>query len=92
MTQQPGDIDQRADRLGALAFSLRGHDFVVDQEVDLIRVSSPAHPGRELEVRCTPRASDDGRLWFESSGGPLAEAHDVTGALTAVKGLTAVRM
>jgi hypothetical protein len=85
-------MDERPDRLGALAYALRGHEFVVDQCADLIRVSSPAHPGREVEVRCAHRAGDGGRLWFEAAGKPLAEATDITTALTAVKGLTAVRM
>lgn len=85
-------LDERPDRLGALTFALRAHEFVVEQEADLIRVSSPVHPGREFKVACAPRASDGGQLWFESAGEPLAEAGDITGALTAIKGLTAVRM
>lgn len=86
--------DLRPARLSALMFTLRAHEFVADLEDDQrLRVSSPRRPGFEVVVRCACRPSDGGRLWLVGSQErPLAEADDVTGAVMAIKRLTAVRM
>ena len=72
---------------------LSAHGYLADLTGDAaLHVAHAAHPGWALEVRCTPRASDYGRLWFTGGGEPLAEAGDPTGAMVAIKGKTAVRM
>ncbi|MGI8330379.1 hypothetical protein ACRYCC_10465 [Actinomadura scrupuli] len=86
--------DPRAARLSALSVTLRAHGLVAEPEDDLrLRVWSPLRPGFALVVRCSRRASDGDRLWFISTQGrPLKEADDITGAVMAIKSLTAVRM
>jgi hypothetical protein len=76
-------------------FALQAHDFVADHISDgpLLRVSTPRRPGLKLDIRCGPRSSDSGRLWFlrKPNGRPLAAADDIAGALVAVKDLTAAQ-
>jgi hypothetical protein len=86
--------DPRAARLSALSVTLRAHGLVAEPEGDLrLRVSSPLRPGFVMVVRCSRRASDGDRLWFIGAAErPLKEADDITGAVMAIKSLTAVRM
>lgn len=85
--------DDRSDRLNVLMLALRGHEFRAEITDEVLRLASPERPAHELEVRCSPRASDGGRLWFEAEGQPIAEAdNNISIALTEIKKLTAVRM
>lgn len=86
------DTDDRAARLAALMYALQAHEFRAEVADDVLRVTSPERPAHEVQVRCAPRASDGGELWFESGGEPLGGAWQITETLTAIKGLTAVRM
>lgn len=88
------EADARAARLHALSLALRLHEFKADLADDgqLLTVSSPGRPGHEVQVWCARRASDGGGMWFATQGKSIAAADDVTGALVAIKGMTAVRM
>jgi hypothetical protein len=94
MTESQPVGDDRSDRLNVLMLALRGHEFRAEITDDVLRLASPDRPAHEVEVRCSPRASDGGRLWYVGPGGkPLAEAdNNIALALTAIKELTAVRM
>jgi hypothetical protein len=82
----------RIDRLAALGYALTAHAFTIELTGDVLHVTSPDRPGYVIDVRCAHRMFDAGRLWFVSGADPLAEAGQITEALTAIKGLTAVRM
>jgi hypothetical protein len=98
MTPQQQEVAEREARLSALAMALPVHGYVVGWEEDgaLLCVSSPSSR-IELKIRCAPRATDAGRLWFvaEQLAEPtqaLAEASgEIMHALVAVKGLMSTR-
>ncbi len=93
MTQSPhvAEPDERYSRLYALMHSLQAHGFGTDLGDDrVLSVRSPQTPDRVIEVRCAHRHADGGRLWYlVGEGRPVAEAHDIAGALTELKGLLA---
>lgn len=69
-----------------LAQHLDLHGYNVTRAEDHIIVR---HPGGELalSIRCAPRASDSGRLWFVADAGtPIAEAEQVINAAMVIKG------
>jgi hypothetical protein len=84
--------DTHPARLTALLSVLQAHGFVADLEDSGLRlqVSSPRDPDLKVRLRCAPREADGGRLWFlGDQRRPVAAADDITGALVAIKGLTA---
>lgn len=84
--------DDRVERLGALMFALRAHDFAVELVGDVLHVAAPTRPELVLQVRCVHRMTDAGRMWFVAGDEPLAEAGQFAETITAIKDLTAVRM
>ena len=92
-TPDDTEPDERQAALGQLLQVLRGHGLVADMLTDRIRVSQPRTPAIEIDIRCAPRASCDGELWFFADGGrPIAAADQFHEAIPAIKGLTAVRL
>ncbi len=89
------DTDQRRARIIALAQILQGQglDPQVAESDPLLGIPRPGDT--TLLVRCDPRASDGGRLWFYSPPGhPIVEADDahLQDAVVALKSHVRVRM
>ncbi len=91
-TPDDADLDQRAGRLRALEIAARVHGFVADLIDDrYVRIHTTQRPSLVINVRCALRGDDGGRAWFAEQDRWLAQADDITGALVALKGLTAGR-
>ncbi|WP_067828357.1 hypothetical protein [Actinomadura kijaniata] len=82
-------------RLAALLMACRAHHIGADLVGvgDMLRLRVQLTASQELDVRCTVRADDDGRLWYlavaDGRDLPIAEAYDVTGALVTLRGMIA---
>ncbi|MFC5184355.1 hypothetical protein [Actinomadura harenae] len=81
----------RRDRLVALDANLRGLGLTTGLSNTSVLVLAPDRAGAEVRIVCRERPSDGDALWFwdDASGAPLAEAHRVTDAVVAIRGLLA---
>ena len=90
--------DPRRLAIWQLAQTLTAHRLpaeVAESEPVLVVAGSPEEGTRTLTVRCDPRASDEGRLWFSFLDGseprPLAEASRLADAMVHICGERQIR-
>jgi hypothetical protein len=91
------DGDQCRIEIWRLQQTLTGHGLIAElapSEPLLVVAGSPEDGTRTLTVRCDPRVSDEGRLWFTATVDGQAEPKplaDVTRAIDAVTGILGER-
>lgn len=94
MSETPAEQAERREKLAQLLQALRADGLVADLVTpDLMTVSGPRTPGIEVPVRCGPRVSRGGVLWFFGRDSrPLAPADQIEATVTELRKQAAVHL